>query len=305
VILKHVVDEASGGRTVKHIMKNHMELSERLVKKLKYSNKILCNSVPVHTNAIVQPGDVVEAVIEFVEDCPGIIPESISLDIIFEDECLIAVNKPPHMVVHPTCSHPSGTLANGVVHYLINKGESIKIRPVSRLDRDTSGVIIFAKNQFVQENLVKQMGRSFVKEYIGIVHGRVENDEGTIDLPIERKPGSIMLRHVSPTGSASVTHYKVLERFDNATLLSFRLETGRTHQIRVHCQAIGHPLMGDTLYTFPDDKGMPVFPEKPLIGRQALHSHKASFIHPVNKNTVVLTAPIPDDISKVLEILKK
>lgn len=303
MILKHTVNSSCEGKTVKSILKNSLELSERLVKKLKYNNKILCNSVPVFVNHTVKTGDIIEVFIDFVEETEYIKPEDIKIDIIFEDESLIVLNKQPHIVVHPTSSHPSGTIANAIVHYLNQKGVSLKARPVSRLDRDTSGIIIFAKNQFVQESLIRQMeDKTFIKEYVGVVHGVVENTSGTINLPIDRKPDSIMLRHVSPSGQTAVTHYSVLEYLNNATFLKFKLETGRTHQIRVHCQAIGHPLIGDTLYPFINSSVD--IPYAPIIDRQALHSLYVRFNHPVLKTPVELAAPIPADMAKLLEILK-
>lgn len=298
--LKYLVDEESNGKTVKYILKNKLKLSERLVKKLKYNSRVLCNSIPVFVNTIVNTNDTIEVSIDFDEENEDIIPEDIDIDIIFEDDCFMVLNKKPNIVVHPTSSHPSGTVANAIKFYLNKKGESGKIRPVSRLDRDTSGIIIFAKNQFVQESLIRQMNsRTFKKEYVGIVHSEVKDLKGTIDLPIERKPGSIMLRHVSQAGSPSVTHFEVIEHLRNATYLRFTLETGRTHQIRVHCQAIGHPLIGDTLYTNTGTEN------SGLINRQALHSWKVNFIHPLSEKAVTLTAPVPSDILRVLEILRK
>jgi len=296
--LYYTIDPECEGKTVKHVLKNKFGLSERLIKKLKYSGKVFCNSEPVHVIASVKSGDVISVSINFDEENDNVIPEDIELDIIYEDECLIAVNKQADIVVHPTCSHPSGTVANGLMYYLNRQGINKKIRPVSRLDRDTTGVIIFAKNEYVQEHLARQMkNKTFHKEYIGVVHGIVENTKGTISLPIERKPGSIMLRHVSETGSVAITHYEVINYLKDATFLKFCLETGRTHQIRVHCQAIGHPLFGDTLYSDFNDTS--------LIKRQALHSYKVSFLHPVTKNSIELSAPIPSDITHLLEILRK
>lgn len=297
MILKHVVDAESAGKTVKYILKNKLHISERLIKKLKYGGGIFLNSVPVYVNTIVNESDIVEAVIKPMGCAEGIVPEKIDIDIIYEDNCMLVLNKPPNYVVHPTSSHPSGTIANAVAYYFSEKGEQTIVRPVSRLDRDTSGIIIFAKNPFVQDALIRQMrNKEFKKYYIGITEGRIEKDAGTIDLPIARKSGSIMLRHISEDGAPSVTHYKVLERFIHATLVEFNLETGRTHQIRVHCQAIGHPLLGDTLYS-----GM----QTCLINRQALHSAKVRFIHPLSNANMELYAPLPEDIKHALEILRK
>jgi 23S rRNA pseudouridine1911/1915/1917 synthase len=304
MILKYTVDENSSGKNVKYILKNKLDLSERLIKKLKYSSKILCNSTPVFVNFIVSSGDIIEARIDFEEERSDIIPENIAIDIVYEDDFMIVLNKQPNIVVHPTSYHPNGTIANAIMYYLKQKGICRKVRPVSRLDRDTSGIIIFAKNEYIQESLIRQMNdKTFSKEYIGIGYGIVKPETGTINLPIERKPESIMQRHVSPTGEHAITHYEVLEYFQNSTYLKFILETGRTHQIRVHCQAIGHPLIGDTLYP-------PLSPEicsfsSEYIARQALHSIRVSFKHPYYNEIMELTAPIPQDICRLLEILRK
>ncbi|ABN52038.1 MAG TPA: RluA family pseudouridine synthase [Hungateiclostridium thermocellum] len=316
--LKYTVDKETSGKTVKHILKKQLKLSERLIKKLKRQGKILCNNRPVYVNAVVCENDIIEVDLDFDDSGIFIQPEDIPIDIIYEDEFLIALNKQPGIVVHPTCSHPGGTLANAVAFHLQKKGIVKKIRPVIRLDRDTSGIIIFAKNPYCQEFLIRQMNdKTFIKEYIGIVHKVLENDNGTIDLPIARKPGSIMLRHISPDGDPAVTHYTVLERLNGATLVKFRLETGRTHQIRVHCQAIGHPLLGDTLYPF-EDTPYSLSGNNPhitqantpsitsgIITRQALHSQRAVFLHPFTKKILEITAPIPEDMKSALEILRK
>lgn len=299
MILEHTIDSTDAGKPLKNILKSKLHLSERLVKKLKYQNKIFVNGNPVYVTHIVSENDRVKVELELEEDCDYIEPQDIPINILHEDSCLLVLNKQPGIVVHPTCSHPDSTIANGIVYYLKQKGISKKVRPVSRLDRDTSGIIIFAKNPFAQETLIKQMQNKVLKkEYLGIVHGIPRDDRGTIDLPIDRKPGSIMLRHISETGAPSVTHYEVLEKFAsyNAALLKFKLETGRTHQIRVHCQAMGFPIYGDTLYSDYDD----VF-----ISRQALHSHITEIIHPETQKEVIFTAGLPADMLKVLEIMRK
>jgi len=301
LILSHTVTPDNHRKTVKHILKKELKLSERLVKKLKFDNKILLNGLPVHVNQVAAAGDRVEAVVEFDEECGEFLqPEAIPLDILYEDESLIAVNKPAGMVVHPTSGHTSGTAANALLHHFKKSGQKCIIRPVSRLDRDTSGIILFAKNQYVQDQLIRQMKqKTFEKEYLGIVWGHPDEMEGTIDLPIERLPGSIMLRHVSPTGASSITHFTVLELFSHTALLQFSLETGRTHQIRVHCQATGHPLVGDTLYFLPEYQIL----ESP-IQRQALHSFRVSLEHPLTGTILELAAPLPSDMSGALEILR-
>ncbi|HEX2925479.1 MAG TPA: RluA family pseudouridine synthase, partial [Ruminiclostridium sp.] len=259
--------------------------------------KIYVNGSPERVNTIVKSGDKLKIFLDLEEECQYIEPQDIPLDIVFEDESLLVVNKQPGIVVHPTSSHPDHTIANGIVRHLKAQGIVKKVRPVSRLDRDTSGIIIFAKNQFAQEMLIQQMHNNlFTKMYLGVVQGIPESLEGTINLPIDRKPGSIMLRHISENGAPSVTHYKVLKCFTshNAALVSFRLETGRTHQIRVHCQAMGFPIYGDTLYS--ENNGL-------FISRQALHSYSTGIIHPITPKEVVFTAELPSDMVNLLEIL--
>jgi 23S rRNA pseudouridine1911/1915/1917 synthase len=299
MILSYKITPDDAGRQVKYILKTKLKISERLLKKLKYQNNITLNNEWVRVNQTVSENDEVRVELELEEENEDIIPQNIPIDIVYEDDWLLVLNKQPGIVVHPTSFHPDSTIANGIVYYLKQKGIVKKVRPVSRLDRDTSGIIIFAKNQFAQEALIRQMkNKQFEKNYIGIVHGIPEALSGTIDLPIERKPGSIMERWVSETGAVAITHYSVLESFraKNASLLSFKLETGRTHQIRVHCQAVGLPLFGDTLYGDMSDL---------LISRQALHSYRTKIIHPDLQKEVEFIAPYPSDINNLLEILRQ
>lgn len=299
--LSLTVTPENHAKTVKQLLKGNMHISERLIKQMKFSGRILLNTVPVHVNAVVKEGDLLEAVVESEEYNENIIPEPMDLDILYEDENLIAINKPPNTVVHPTFRHHTGTVANGLMHYLLCKGVKTLVRPVSRLDRDTSGIILFALNPFIQQGLINQMhNKTFTKEYIGLVHGAFDQSSGTIDLPIQRLDGSIMLRHISSEGSPSVTHYEILENFPEAAYLKYILETGRTHQIRVHCQAIGHPLIGDTLYPLPEFDHI----YEGLMSRQALHSRRVTFTHPFTNKVLDLEASIPDDIMHALEILR-
>ena len=305
--LDYTVSIEDSGKNVKYILKNRLELSERLIKKLKMNGKVFCNGIPVYVNAIVKPLDSVLVSIDFDEPCDHILSEDIKLDILFEDDSLIVINKNPFIVVHPTFNHPSGTIANGIIHYYKEKGLLRKIRPVSRLDRDTSGIIIFAKNEYVQEALIRQMhDNTFKKEYFGIVHGLVEKASGTINLPIDRKPDSIMLRHICESGSAAVTHFEVVRFLNQATFLKFILETGRTHQIRVHCQAIQHPLIGDTLYPYLSENfdSNLLNPLQTLINRQALHSYRVNFLHPLTKEPMELIAPMPQDMELLINSLE-
>ena len=288
------VTEQYANKKVLSILKNEMKLSSRLIKKLKASNGLLLNGKPIRTVDLVQKGDLVSVVIDFNEEV-YMQPEPSELSIIFEDDCLLAVNKEPGMPVHPTAGHPTGTLAHQVLSHFIGQGLSIKVRPINRLDRDTSGIVLFAKNSYVQDNIIKQMKENRVfKSYLGIVHGVFNPLEGIIDLPIARKSKSIIERVIDPAGAPSITRYKTIEHHNDLSLVQFILETGRTHQIRVHAKAMGHPLLGDWLYS--DIKTN-------RIGRQALHSHALAFNHPLSEKRIELSAPIPADMQNVLSNL--
>lgn len=288
VYLKYEVEKTS---TVKEVLLNKLKISSRLLRKLKLNHRIFCNEKEAWVNDIVNPFDLVSVDITFEESNDKIRPEYCDLDILYEDNSILAINKPGDMVVHPTCIHQDGTLANFVKGYLENKGEFVTTRFVNRLDRETTGVIIFAKNEYTQEVLSRQMqNNTFKKEYVAVVNGIVKNDRGTIDLPIKREENSIMTRTVAADGEYAITHYEVIKRLVDMTVIKVELETGRTHQIRVHMKAIGHPLVGDGLYSdIKTDK----------INRQALHAKKVSFIHPISGEVVKVEADVPEDIRKL------
>ncbi|NMB34462.1 MAG: RluA family pseudouridine synthase [Clostridium sp.] len=325
--LKYIVDEESSGKTVKTILKTKMQLSGSLIKKLKYQQKILCNGQPVYVNSVVDRYDILEVCPRPDGVCSSIIPQNIPLDILYEDQSFIVINKKPGIVVHPTSNHPDRTLANALSFHLKSNDMEARIHPVMRLDKDTSGIIIFAKEPYSQNFLVEQMKEgTFLKEYAGIVHGIITPETGIIDLPISRMEGSIILRKISTDGKPSITHYEVQKYLKGASLLKFGLKTGRTHQIRVHCQAVGHPLVGDSLYPLLSSEvssatktisenscgnisdiicsNFPPIPPK-IINRQALHSYKVAFVHPYTKQAFELTAPLPADMADIVEILGK
>jgi len=287
------ITEQYSGKKVLYVLENEMKLSGRLIKKLKSSGGIILNGKPVRTVDFVNKGDILSVIIDFVEEVE-IEPEYAEISILYEDDCILAVNKEPGMPVHPSAGHPAGTLANRVLAHFIKQGLSIKVRPINRLDKDTSGIVLFAKNAHIQEQIIHQMKENHVyKSYLGIVHGVFKPPEGIINLPIARKSGSIMERIIDPAGSPSITEYKTLEIHKDLSLVEFVLKTGRTHQIRVHCKAMGHPLLGDWLYSDT---------QTDLIGRQALHSHILAFDHPFNGQRIELLAPLPKDMEKALTV---
>jgi 23S rRNA pseudouridine1911/1915/1917 synthase len=214
-----------------------------------------------------------------------------NLKIIYEDDYILAVDKPYNMAVHPSILHYENSLSNGVKYYFELIGLNRKIRPVNRLDRDTTGIVLFAKNEYIQECLIRQMNsKLFYKEYLAILEGLLENSKDIINAPIARKDDSIIERCISKDGAKAISHYEVIDSKNNLSLVKFILETGRTHQIRLHSKHIGHPIIGDTLYGN----------ESNLISRQALHCHKISFVHPVSKNKLEIISPIPEDIKKAI-----
>lgn len=291
ILLKHNVNEET---TVKEILTNKFRVSARLLRKLKLNKRIFCNGKEAWVSDKVGIGDVVTADITFTESNDKIKAQKYALDILYEDNCLLIVNKPADMVVHPTCIHLDGTLANFVKGYLEEKGEIVSTRFVNRLDRETSGVIIFAKNEYTQEALVRQMqSGEFMKEYIAIVYGNIENKSGTINLPIKRAENSIMERVTAADGEYAVTHYEVTKNLDDMSVVRLRLETGRTHQIRVHLKAIGHPIVGDGLYS-------DIYTDK--IKRQALHACAVRFIHPITREIMLIEAKMPFDIKMLINL---
>lgn len=289
--LSYQIDKDEHYDNVLHVLKEQFFLSDRLITKLKKANKIYLNSLPTYTKKSVTVGDTVSVLIDFEEDNSNIVASNIPLNIIYEDDYLLVLNKPANIAIHPSILHFYNNLSNGVKFYFDKLGLKKKIRIVNRLDRNTSGIVIFAKNEYIQECLIKQMKtKELKKEYLAIAKGILESKSGTLNFPIARKEGSIIERTVSSDGDSAITHYDVVKEFNNLSLVHIVLETGRTHQIRVHFSYIGHPILGDTLYGSPSE----------LINRQALHSYKLTFIHPVTKKVVSLEAPLPNDIKNII-----
>jgi 23S rRNA pseudouridine1911/1915/1917 synthase len=282
---------------IKELLRSNFKLSSRLNKKIKRESLILLNGVSVKTYLLPKAGDILS--VSMPNETSNFIPEPIPIEIIYEDDNLMAINKQPGIVVHPTKGHPSHTIANGVMKYILDSNQSFKIRFINRLDMDTSGILVVAKNSHIQDDFTKQMSNNKIeKKYLAVVKGVVEEDDGIINLPIGRPDIEKVERSVifDDTGVASITHYKVIERYKiGYTLVELLLKTGRTHQIRVHMSHIGHPVVGDHLYG-----GSNVL----LIERQALHAHKLSFFQSITNKTLELEAPIPEDIAQLINKLR-
>ena len=287
MILEYTVKENNQYINLKDLLKNYFSISDRLLVKLKHEQKLFVNNQKAFVDMQLNTGNIVTIHIDFIEDNSNIVATKMPLNIVYEDNALLVINKSAKTPVHPSMDHFEDSLSNGVKYYFDEIGLQKKIRPVNRLDKDTSGLVVFAKNEYIQECLIKQMQtKKFVKEYIAICEGVFENNKGTINAPIARKNDSIIERCVSENGDTAITHYEVLKAANNYSVVKCILETGRTHQIRVHMAHIGNPLLGDTLYGT----------SSPLISRQALHAYKISFIHPITRKKLELTADIPEDI---------
>lgn len=287
--LKYIIE--SNGTTINQILQNDLNISSRLLYKLIRGNHIFLNGNICDTRNFANIGDILEVSFDYEEDNSNIVPTNMDLDIVYEDDWLIIINKSAGIAIHPSVLHYSDSLCNGIRFYFDSIGLKKKIRPVNRLDLNTSGLVIFAKCEYIQECLISQMkNNQFKKEYLAICNGILEKKSGTINLPIARKENSIIERCISKNGQESITHYEVLKKFYNYTLVKCVLETGRTHQIRVHFSAIGHPLIGDSLYGSVSD----------FIDRQALHCYRLCFFHPVDKILMDFCGDLPLDFKKLV-----
>lgn len=328
---EYILTTEDEGKMIKELVKSKFHLSSRLRTKLKKQHLIFLNGESMPGWVTGDPGDVLTVILP--EEKSNFTPEPIPIDVIYEDDDLLIINKQPGIVVHPTSGHVDHTIANGITQYQLDKGQQWKIRFVNRLDMDTSGILIIGKNSNSQDKIVRQMKAGETeKRYLAIVCGIPEPAEGTVDLPVGR-PDPIDVRRAvmdeESGGSPSVTHYRVIESYEYAadenalakapetfSLVELRLETGRTHQIRVHMSHIGHPVLSDALYkagglnadTVPDsDPADSIYqiPPHPLIPRQALHSYYLEIAHPVTGEKLKITAPMPEDMKTVISVLKK
>ncbi len=289
--IRYRIDKADVGRKIGDFLKQQGYSKRNILALKRYPEKILVNGKWEFVNYILKAED--ELVIRLTEEISSvrIEPQDIPLDIVYEDEDILVVNKPPFMPIHPTVNHETNTLANAVVYYYQKQGQEHIFRCMNRLDTNTSGLTIMAKHKYSGAKLGDAMrNREIHREYCAIVWGEDLPDEGCINMPIGKKEGSVIERMVREDGLEAITHYRVLERKNGLAYVRLKLETGRTHQIRVHMKAIGHPLIGDDLYA----------PEYMLMDRQALHSAKLVFPHPMTGQEMTLECPIPNDMLQIM-----
>ena len=293
-ILDYVVKPADKYIFLRDVLISHMQVSHSLLIKLKLQHKIMVNDQVTYTNYRLQAGDLVTVDITLDEQ-NHIVPEDIPLDIVYEDPDLLVINKPPGLAVHPSKGILEGTLANAVTHYWVQQGKSLLFRPINRLDKDTSGLILIGKSQYAHPAIFRQQKQGSIRRtYLAVVKGIIHEDSGYINQPIAHIDPHCCVRTVDLSGKPAVTNYIVLKRFRDFTLLSLTLETGRTHQIRVHLSQSGFPIMGDVLYGKPS----------PFIGRQALHAFRLVFQQPRTGKNLQFEATLPLDIAKLLESLQ-
>lgn len=291
----YIVQKDEEGSGVRRLLRRHFDFSSRLLAKLKSQKLVLLNEEPFEGWMTLKEGDVIRVLLPQEES--HFPEEDIPIRPVYEDRDLLIIDKPAGYTVHPTKGHSDHTIANGLMKYMREHDERFKIRFVNRLDMDTSGLLIVGKNSHAQDDLTRQMhGSGLIKMYTAIVRGLIPEDRFTIDLPIGKPQEDAVERAVIPNGKPSVTHVRVLERFpEGYTLVSLLLKTGRTHQIRVHLSHLGYPVLGDPLYGG----------ESELIDRQALHASRLEFFHPVYKTRIVASAPLPEDMLRILRQLRK
>ena len=281
----------SDDENILQILKNIFGFSSNYIKYLKNNNLVLLNNIPVYITHPIKNNDCLTIILPNDEESENIVPLDYNLEILYEDKFLIIINKPSNMPIHPSMNHYNDSLSNALKNYYLKYNYNFKIRPINRLDKDTSGIVLFAKYPFIQEQLSIQMkSNTFIKKYMAFVEGIFEPQSGIINLPIVRKNNSIIERNVDISDKTqknqASTIYKTIKCFDSYSQVEFQLISGKTHQIRVHSSHLGHPLIGDTLYGKPSD----------LISRQALHCYYVEFIHPITKQHIRITSQLPKDM---------
>lgn len=290
-LLSYTVDPQDQLTYLRDVFKKKLPVSHALLKRLKVQEKIRVNGQVAHTNYRLQTGDRVTVDLNLNEN-NLILPQDIPVDIIYEDDDLMVINKPAGMAVHPIKNRLEGTLANALTYYWQQRGENRLFRPINRLDKWTSGLVLVGKSQYAHQAMFRQQKQGLVRRrYLALVEGEVQEDQGCINLPIgHTEPGSTARRTVDCNGKSAITYFTVEKRYLDYTLLELRLETGRTHQIRVHMSHLGHPICGDSIYG----------QSSPLIDRQALHAAWTSFLQPRSLTPLAFEVPLPTDMLNLI-----
>ncbi len=301
--LEYRITEKEAGCTVKQYLKAKGYSSQSMIELKKEPENVLVNRRPAFMTHRLADGDVLTVCIREKTSSEKIPPVQLPLDIVYEDEDLMVINKPAGMPIHPSMGNYDNTVANALAWYFQEQGVPFVFRCINRLDRDTSGLTLIAKH-YISAGILSAMVAAkstdnphnsappIRREYLALVRGSVRPPQGTVSAPLSRKPGSVIERVVDfEHGEHAVTHYKVIDEKNGHSLLSLELETGRTHQIRIHMKYLGFPLIGDYLYN----------PDMEFMTRQALHSHRLCFTHPITGERMEFTAPLPDDMRRVLE----
>ena len=291
-IFTYKITEEDAGKTVGTFLLEH-EYTPTCIKFLKKAeNLITVNGKWEFVNKVLQENDILETVFLDDENSENIPSVEMPLDIVYEDEDALVLNKPPKLPIHPTKGYEYHSLANGVVHYYEKQGITFVFRSINRIDKDTTGLVIVAKNMLSGSILGEAMrNREIRRTYLAVTEGELP-ESGTIDLPIGRREGSAVERCIDENGAKAVTHYERLHYANGHSLAQIRLETGRTHQIRLHMRAIGHPLPADVLYN----------QNFAVIGRHALHSWKLEFPHPITKEILCFEQEMPEDMKNILDM---
>ena len=295
--LSFLISDKYTNVTIRDFLKEQGFSSQNITELKKMHRSVLINEQWMHMNYKLKPNECLQIHIQEEKSNDKILPINLPFPILYEDEDLVIINKPADMPIHPSQNNYDNTLANAAAYYYEELQHTpFTFRCINRLDRDTTGLTILAKNMYSANILAGQMQRREIKRlYLAILDGTLDKKYGTIRLPIGRKNGSTIERQIDlENGDSAITHYCRLKELDSYTLAAFQLETGRTHQIRVHMAAINAPLVGDTLYNTKDSStGLP---------RQALHAYRISFTHPVSGQKIKFTAPIPEDMSSLLNL---
>ncbi len=291
--IDYIIDEDSSGLRVEQFLRRKRYSGQNLSEIKRMPKSILVNGVHYYMRQELSTGDHLQVRICETQNSEKIPPTKLPLDIVYEDEDLLVLNKPAGMPIHPSLNNYTNSMANALAYYFQSQGKPFIFRCCNRLDRDTSGLTIVSKH-LVSGSILSDMTkyREVHREYLAIARGSVTPSEGTIQAPLGRKEGTIIERTVDwEHGEDAVTHYKVVKEANGHSLVSLRLETGRTHQIRIHMKYLGYPLIGDYLYN----------PDMEYMTRQALHSHHMEFTHPITGEHMSFTAPLPEDMARVMQ----